>query len=142
MKKTYILTFSISFLVVISVCVILLMLMLPQQVQILGGNINKYDAISKSRYTFESTKDISSEALTKQYTITDEDMNTFKNNNQYKAGNSDPFSPSDTVTTGDGNNSSNGSSSNGNNQSSGSTSTQDKITNSNGGTPNPPSTGK
>lgn len=137
MKKEYVLTFSISFLVIVTVFIILLMLVLPQQVQVLEGNINKYDTITKSEYTFESTKDISEESLKKQYTITAEDMSTFKSTNQYKAGNSDPFSPTATDVTNSGNTSTSG-----NNQTSGSTSTQDKITNSNGGVANPPSINK
>ena len=136
MKKEFILTFSIAFLVIVTVFIILLMLVLPQQVQVLEGNINKYDTITKSKYTFESTKDISEDALTKQYTITSEDMNKFKSTSQYKAGNSDPFSPSDTDTTTSGNSSSS------NNQTSGSNSAKDKTTNSNGGVANPPSTNK
>ena len=43
MKKEYIITFSVSFLVIITVGIVLLMLMLPQQVQVIKGNINKYD---------------------------------------------------------------------------------------------------
>lgn len=135
MKKEYILTFSISFLVIVTVFVILLMLVLPQQVQVLEGNTNKYEAITKSNYTYESTKEISEDTLKKQYTITAEDMSRFKSTSQYKAGNSDPFSPNATDVTTSGNTTSN-------KNTSGATSTQDKITNSNGGVKNPPSTNK
>ena len=54
-------------------------------------------------------------------------MTTFKNSNQYDPGNSDPFTPYGENTETDENDD---------------TSTTDKITNSNGGTPNPPSTNK
>lgn len=129
------------------------MLMLPQQVQVVKGNINKYDSISKSEYTFESTKDITSDSLIKEYTITDEDMNKFKSTNQYKVGNSDPFSPSEssqnTTTSAGSTGSNNTTTSSTNNSTGASTSnttdaavTQEKITNSNGGVANPPSTSK
>lgn len=140
MKKEYILTFSISTLVLVTICIIMLMIMLPQQVHIVEGNINEYKVISKSQYTFETTKDISSENLKKQYVVTNEDMTAFKNNNQYKAGNSDPFSPS---TSSD---STNTNTTNNNTQNSTDITTQtptkDKITNSNGGVENPPATNK
>ena len=142
MKQEYIITFSISTLVFATICVIMLMLMLPQQVHIVEGNINEYEVISKSQYTFETTKDISSENLKKQYGINNEDMTAFKNNKQYKAGNSDPFSPSSSSDS-TGTNTTN---TNTNNQNSTDvttqTTTQDKITNSNGGVKNPPATNK
>ena len=148
MKKEYILTFSISVLVIATIFVILMMLMLPQQVQLLSGNINEYDSISKSKYTFESTKDVSSETLKRQYSVTSEDMNTFSNTRQYQAGNSDPFSASESSNTnGNGNSSSNsgsGSNSTGSSNSAGTISeeTQQKITNSNNGVANPSTSGK
>lgn len=137
MKKEYIITFSVSILVFTTICIIMLMLMLPQQVHIVEGNINEYEVISKSAYTFETTKDISSENLKKQYGISNEDMITFKNNNQYKAGNSDPFSTSSSTDTNTTNNNSQNST-----DMTTQTSTQDKITNSNGGVKNPPATNK
>lgn len=139
MKKEYIITFSISALVVATVCIVMLMLMLPQQVHVVEGNINEYEVISKSKYTYETTKDISSENLKKQYGITSEDMTNFKNTNKYKAGNSDPFSPSAT----DSNNTSNSTGTVvNNNDTTTQTTTDEKITNSNGGVANPPSTNK
>lgn len=134
MKKEYMLTFAISFLSLISVAIILFMLMLPQQVQVLEGNINKYDSITRSKYTFSSTKDISSEALRKQYSINDEDMNTFRRNSQYIAGNSDPFTPSEnSETSADDKNTS---------ATNNEKETEQRTTNSNDGKKNPASTGK
>ena len=145
MKKEYILTFSISLISIIVIFVLLLMIMLPQQVQLSQGNVNKYDAITKSEYTFQSTKDITSDSLIKQYTITDSDMNKFRNNNQYRPGNSDPFSPTATP-AGQSTSTSSGGSSTGTTssgtQSSSAAVTQEKITNSNDGVANPPSTSK
>lgn len=141
MKKEYTLTAVISFLTLLSVAIILFMLMLPQQVQVLEGNVNKYDAITKSKYTFSSTKDVTSEALKKQYSINDEDMSKFRANSQYVAGNSDPFTPaesSETNTENKGNSTTNNSS----NTTNLDKETEQKTTNSNGGVKNPASTGK
>lgn len=145
MNKSYLITFSISVLVITSIAIIALMLMLPQQVQVLEGNINKYDSIKKSEYSFESTKDITNESLLKQYSITDEDITSFKTKKQYQPGNSDPFAPATNNQTGGGTSGNNGGTSSGNDNtdtSSGSQAATDKTTNSNDGIANPPSTNK
>jgi hypothetical protein len=126
MDKKYILTFSISFLVLATVVIIALMILLPQTTTIIESSLQDYDSINKSDYLYTKTKDISKEALIQQYTISDTEMTTFKNSNQYNPGNSDPFTPYGEDVEDENDN----------------TSTDDKITNSNGGTPNPPSTGK
>lgn len=92
-NKNYFITLGISVLVMITICVIVLMLMLPKQSSVAKGTIKEYEQISKSEYTFEATKDITSEPLTKQYSITAEDMTGFKSTSQYKTGNTDPFAP-------------------------------------------------
>lgn len=137
MDKKYILTFSISFLVLATIVIITLMILLPQAT-IIDASLEEYDSISKSDYLYTKTKDISKEALIQQYTISDTEMTTFKNKNQYDPGNSDPFTPYSYNEVIDNNNSSSNSSNNNNS----SQNTTDKITNSNGGTPNPPSTNK
>ena len=126
MDKKYILTFSISFLVLATVVIIALMILLPQTTTIIESSLQDYDSINKSDYLYTKTKDISKEALIQQYTISDTEMTTFKNSNQYNPGNSDPFTPYGEDVEDENDN----------------TSSDDKITNSNGGTPNPPSTGK
>lgn len=137
-NKNYLITLGISVLVMITVCVIVLMLMLPKQSSVAKGTINNYEQISKSDYTFEATKDISSEPLKKQYSITAEDMSGFKSTNQYKTGNTDPFAPV-------GKSSSGSSTTNKTTTTEGTTSqaqteATNKTTNSNGGVANPPST--
>ena len=127
MDKKYILTFSISFLVLATVVIIALMILLPQTTTIIESSLQDYDSINKSDYLYTKTKDISKEALIQQYTISDTEMTTCKNSNQNDPGNSDPFTQYGEYTETDGNDG---------------TSTTDKITNSNGGTPNPPSTNK
>lgn len=139
MKKTYMLTAVIASLSLLSVAIILFMLMLPQQVQVLEGNINKYDAITKSKYTFSSTKDINVDTLKRQYSINDEDMSAFKRNSQYVAGNSDPFTPSGSSETDTENKENSNTTTNSTNLDK---ETEQKTTNSNGGVKNPASTGK
>lgn len=139
MNKTYILTFCISLLTFFVVAVIALLLLIPQQGKVLNGTITKYDGIKKSEYTFEKTKDISKDALVNVHEITADDLDAFKENNQYRAEKDNPFSENTglkadgTYADEDGNAGS----------SSGSQAQQDaidKTTNSNGGVENPPAT--
>jgi len=132
MKKEYILTFCISFLILATVVVISLMILIPQRTTIVENNMEEYSAINKSNYKFKETNSLTFENLVREYTITAEQIASFKNRNYYVAGNSDPF-------TVYGTNSSDNTSGNTSNST---TSTQDKITNSNGGVANPDSTGK
>lgn len=135
MSKSNWITFGISVVVLATIVVIALMILLPQQSVVLDASSIKYEGIKKSDYVYEQTKDITRDALVKEYTITSEQMDKFKDNKQYVSGNSDPFTPggSSLNTTGTNNSNSNTSVSD---------NTTDKITNSNGGTPNPPSTNK
>ncbi len=134
MKKSYIITFSISVIVMFSVAIIFLMLMLPQNVNIVDSEATKYQQIAKTDYTFNKTKDVSQESLQKEYSITSSQIESFAKKNQYKAGNSDPF-------TAAGTNTNNGNANNGNTNNGGTT-PDEETTNSNGGTPNPPSANK
>ena len=128
MAKKFILTFSISVLVLFSICIIMLMIMIPQQDATITASVENYDKINSSDYAFTQTKDISKDSLVKEYTISDADISTFVKYNQYKAGNSDPFTPAtDLESTTNNNNSTN---------------TNNNTTNSNGGTLNPPTTSK
>lgn len=128
MVKKYILTFSISVLLLFSLCVIMLMIMVPQEQASLTGSVQNYEKVNITDYKFEQTKDISSESLIKEYTISDADLAAFKKYNQYQAGNSDPFTPTSDLTTATNNNNQNTANNN--------------TTNSNGGTSNPVSTNK
>lgn len=128
MIKRYVITFSISVLVLFSTCVILLMIMIPQEQTAVTGTIDKYEKVNTADFQFEQTKDITKETLMKEYTIDASDISTFKKYNQYKAGNSDPFTPQTDLTD----------TSNNNNQDK----TNNNTNNSNGGIPNPPATNK
>ena len=79
-NKNYFITFGVSLLVMIAIAVTIFMLMLPKQSAITKGVVQDYQSISKSEYTFEATKAISSEPLKKQYSISSDDMNSFKSN--------------------------------------------------------------
>lgn len=140
-NKNYLITLGISVLVMITLCVIVLMLMLPKQSSVAKGTINNYEQISKSDYTFEATKDISSEPLKKQYSITAEDMSGFKSTNQYKTGNTDPFAPVGEGSSGSSTTTNKTTTTQGT-TSQAQTEATNKTTNSNGGVSNPPSTTK
>ncbi len=135
-NKNHFITLGVSFLVMLAIFVVVFMLMLPKQSSVTKANVSNYEKISKSQYTFESTKNITSEPLKKQYSVTSDDMREYKSNNQYTTGNTDPFAPEDNA------------SQNNSNTTKLVTTTQtkneaiNKTTNSNGGVANPPSTDK
>lgn len=159
MKKTYILTFAISLVVLVTITVVALMILLPQQSTVIDASLAKYDSIKKSDFVYEKTKDITRDALVHEYTITGEEMDKFRNEQKYVSGNSDPFTPSNVsasnnnngkpTTNNNGNNVSSSTNTNtntntntSNSNTSNSNTTTQKITNSNGGQANPPSTNK
>jgi hypothetical protein len=102
--------------------------MLPQEQASLIGNVQNYEKVNTTDYKFSQTKDISKESLTKEYTISSADILSFQKYNQYKAGNSDPFTPASDLTDATNNNNQNNANNNTNN--------------SNGGVTNPPSSNK
>ena len=134
MKKEYIITFCISFLIIATVVVISLMMLLPQQTTLSANTVEQYSAITKSEYEFKENNSLTFESLTREYTITGDQLSAFKSKKQYAVGNSDPFTAH---SSGDASTNTSGTTSSNN-----TTSTQDKITNSNGGVKNPASTGK
>lgn len=148
MNKSFAVTFSISVIILAAASVIMLMLLLPKQLISLETSVENYTGVEKANYTYTKTKDISKEALLKEYKISSNDIINFKNKKGYIPGNSDPFArkeeTNDGTSTGT-NTSGNKNNSNGTNNSSTSNSAQeanDKTTNSNGGIENPPSTSK
>jgi hypothetical protein len=102
--------------------------MVPQEQASLSGNVQEYEKVNLSDYKFEQTKDITKESLTKEYKISSDELYTFEKYNQYKAGNSDPFTPAGELTDASNNNNQNNADNNTNN--------------SNGGVENPPSSNK
>lgn len=145
MNKSFIITFSICVIVFATASVIMLMVLLPKQLVSLQTSVETYQGIEKSNYTYVKTKDISKEALLKEYKITNDNIAEFKRTYKYVAGNSDPFyrggETTGTTTENSGNTNNNNNTSNGG-TTSGSQTAQDKTTNSNGGIKNPESTTK
>lgn len=141
MNKSFLITFSVSVIIFATAAVIMLMLLLPKQLVSLKTSVEKYEGIEKSNYTYTKTKDISKEALLKEYKISSDDISKFRNEYKYIPGNSDPFyrytgseeGSSDAGTTNSG-------------DSSNTVSAQEqaiqRTTNSNGGIANPESTTK
>ena len=147
MNKPYIITFSIC--VMFSVAAVLLMIMLPDQVGVLEGNQDNYETMAKAKYTFESTKNISTDIIERDYVVTSDQMTTYQRNYLYIPGNSDPFSPKVTENTTGTDNSQSGTSTstnttttNTNTNTSAKQEAENKTTNSNGGIKNPESTSK
>ena len=128
MDKRYILSFSISVIVLFTVGVIMLMLMTPQETQSVNTSVKDYDSINKTDYLYTQTKDISKDSLTKEYTVSPDDVSKFQQYKQYNPGNADPFTPKADVNTAA--------------QSDTQQQTQQTTTNSNDGVSNPPSTNK
>lgn len=128
MGKKIAVTFVISVLSMITIAIIMLMIMLPQQKLSVETTEKKYQPINSSDYQYVQTKDITKEALVKQYIITDADLALFKKYNQYTPGNSDPFTPSSDLNA----------ATNSNNQ----TTTNSNTTNSNNGVASPDNTNK
>lgn len=141
-NKNYLITLGVSTLVMFTILVIVLMLMLPKQSTAIKGTISNYEKISRSQYTFESTKDITSEPLKKQYSITSEDIDSYKTNSQYTTGNNDPFAPVADTSTSTSNSTSGTSSSSSSSSTTAAQEATNKTTNSNGGVANPSSTSK
>lgn len=89
MEKKYIVSFVTTSTFILAFSVILFMIMLPQSINI--KSVDSYIDIDKEDYTFKQTKNISEEGLSHQYNVTSEDIQNFKNTNEYKTGNINPF---------------------------------------------------
>ena len=147
MRKSFIITFSISVIVFATAAVVMLMLLLPKQLISIKTSVEKYQSIEKANYTYTKTKDISKEALLKEYKVSYTDMDVYKNEYKYRPGNSDPFyryveDTSTKTTNTNTNNSSSSSTSSSSTSSSSNLTAEQKTTNSNGGIANPASTTK
>lgn len=145
-NKKYVMIFSITFIVCMMVVIVALVFLLPKQQLTLDASLSTYEGVSKSDYSYQATKDIEENSLVRDYTITSDQIQNFKRKNQYVLGNDDPFNEYKEEVTEDGENenttTSGGNSSNTSSNPSTDKNTTNKITNSNGGTANPPSTNK
>lgn len=93
MDKKYILTFSISVLVLSCVVLLCLTFLTPQQTVNINSSLKEYNGINKNDYVYTQTKDINVDNLVTEYTITNNEISKFKGNYQYVPGNTNPFSP-------------------------------------------------
>ena len=145
-NKKYVMIFSITFIVCMMVVIVALVFLLPKQQSTLDASLSTYEGVSKSDYSYQATKDIEENSLVRDYTITSDQIQNFKRKNQYVLGNDDPFNEyKEEVTEGGENGNTTTSGDNSSNTSSNPSTdknTTNKITNSNGGTANPPSTNK
>ena len=151
MNKPFIITFSVCIIIFATAAIVMLMLLLPKQLVSLQTSVETYQGIEKSNYTYVKTKDISKEALLKEYKVTNDNIDEFRRTYKYIAGNSDPFyrPTQNAENTADNKNNTNANTNTNNNSNtsnggttSGSQTAQDKTTNSNGGIKNPESTTK
>ena len=144
MRKSFIITFSVSVIIFATAAVIMLMLLLPKQLISIKTSVEKYQSIEKANYTYTKTKDISKEALLKEYKVSYTDMDVYKNEYKYRPGNSDPFYryTENSNTSNSGNSTASGTTSSSSTSSSSQKIAEEKTTNSNGGIPNPASTSK
>lgn len=145
MNKAYVVTFSVSVLILASIAAVLLLIVLPDNVGLLEGNNESYESIVKTDYTYKSTKNITTDITQRDYIVTNDQMASYQKQYLYVPGNSDPFSPKvqesvdNTGTSSTGNQTTTGNNTTNN---SSEQEAKDKTTNSNGGVANPDSTGK
>ena len=145
MNKPFIITFSVCVIIFATTAVVMLMLLLPKQLVSLQTSVETYKGIEKANYTYVKTKDISKEALLKEYKVTNDNIDEFRRTYKYISGNSDPFYryvENAVNKEENSNNSSNNNASSNGGSTSGSQTATDKTTNSNGGIKNPESTTK
>ena len=119
--------FGMIAIVIISILLVALLILVPQSEPIVDANMDDYESIVESDYSYTQSKDISQEAMKETYSITTEDVKEGKAAKLYRQGNTDPFAESSSTTT-------NGATTNnGNNQGSGS---ENSGTTNNGGSTN------
>ncbi len=99
MGKHYVISILISITLVATFVAAMFLIMLPQVEHLSSEVIDNYTRIDIKDFEFVETKHFVTEILSTAYTISQDDINEFKNSNLYKAGNSDPFTPKDTLTS-------------------------------------------
>lgn len=97
MTKHYILATLSSIVIVAAIVIAMFLLMLPQVENLKSEVITKYLNIDSAEFQFVETKHFVTEILSKKYSITQDDINTFEKNDQYNPGNTDPFTPKNEV---------------------------------------------
>lgn len=77
--------------VLISITLISLLILLPQENTTQGTAGKQYDRISKQEYIYTPTKGITESALVEEYKIGTEEVREGKADKNYTPGNTDPF---------------------------------------------------
>ncbi len=126
--KNFIIATLVSAIIFIPVTVILLMIMIPQTKMDEVQTSEKYVPIEQENYKFDNTKNITSDTLTKEYSVTNGQLDNYENKNLYVPGNANPFTPKDDL--------------NSDIEDTDDDDTDGKTDNSNSGTDNDSSTGK
>lgn len=99
MTKHYVLSVIIAIFVVAALIMTMFLLMLPQVTELSTEVVQKYSKIDSDDYEFVQTKEMVTELLSKKFIVSGDAITTYTNNNQYRPGNYDPFTPEETVTT-------------------------------------------
>lgn len=86
--------------VLISITLITLLILLPQENTSQGIVGKEYEKISKQEYIYTPTKGITEEALVEEYRVGAEALREGKVDKNYSPGNTDPFAVQATTTTG------------------------------------------
>ena len=102
MSRSSWIMFGMITIVVISVLLVALLILVPQNQPITTGAVNEYEKIAESEYSYTQSKDISEEAMKETYSVTTEDIQEGKSSKLYKQGNTDPFAAAEKTTEGSG----------------------------------------
>ncbi len=87
--------------VLISITLIFLLILLPQEDVTQGVERKEYDKISKEEYIYTPTKGITEEAMIEEYTVNSETVREGKSGKNYSPGNVDPFTAKTSGTPGE-----------------------------------------
>ena len=106
-KNSWVILIS-TVIVVISIAIVMLLILIPQ-VEV-STPLEEYQAITKSEYTYEPTKEDIDTKLTEQFTVTTNKVDEGIKEDYYDPGNDNPFTPDSYTGTGkdDGNESGSG----------------------------------
>lgn len=83
--------------VLISITLIALLILLPQENTTQGLVGKEYEKISKQNYTYVPTKGITEETLIQEYNVDSETVKEGKSDKNYNPGNTDPFTAKTTT---------------------------------------------
>ncbi len=100
MSKNLWLSVAAVVVVLISITLIVLLILLPQESPTQGTAGKEYNQISKQEYIYTPTKGITEGALVEEYRVGTESVREGKADKNYTPGNSDPFASQSSSGTG------------------------------------------